>query len=100
MTAYMGSVGDDEYSAKMREVMEKDGVKALYMVDSTPTGTCAVCITGNNRSLVANLSAASNFKETHVQLPENMSVVEQAKVIYSAGFFITSSPSSMKIAWE
>merc|ERR1719446_1218289 len=101
MTAYMGCVGDDEYSAKMREVMEKDGVKALYMVDkATPTGTCAVCITGNNRSLVANLSAANNFKESHVQLPENMSVVEQAKVIYSAGFFATVSPPSMKIAWE
>merc|ERR1712157_124910 len=93
--------GDDEYSAKMREVMEKDGVKALYMVDkSTPTGTCAVCITGNNRSLVANLSAANNFKESHVQVPENMAVVEKAKVIYSAGFFATVSPPSMKIAWE
>merc|ERR1711988_1638742 len=72
-----------------------------YMVDEkTPTGTCAVCITGNNRSLVANLSAANNFKESHVQLPENKAVVEQAKVIYSAGFFATVSPPSMKIAWE
>merc|ERR1712176_720007 len=100
-TAYMGCVGEDQYSAKMREVMEKDGVKALYMVDkSTPTGTCAVCITGNDRSLVANLSAANNFKETHVQVPENLAVVEKAKVIYSAGFFATVSPPSMKIAWE
>merc|ERR1712159_574867 len=81
--------------------MNKDGVNALYMVDkATPTGTCAVCITGNNRSLVANLSAANNFKESHVQLPENMSVVEKAKIIYSAGFFATVSPQSMKIAWE
>merc|ERR1712159_315532 len=81
--------------------MNKDGVNALYMVDkATPTGTCAVCITGNNRSLVANLSAANNFKETHVQIPENMAVVEKAKVIYSAGFFATVSPPSMKIAWE
>jgi len=84
-----------------REVMEKDGVKALYMVDkATPTGTCAVLITGNDRSLVANLSAANNFKETHVQVPENLAVVEKAKVIYSAGFFATVSPPSMKIAWE
>merc|ERR1712232_1198010 len=63
-------------------------------------GTCAVCITGNNRSLVANLSAANNFKETHVQKPENMAVVEKAKIIYSAGFFATVSPPSMKIAYE
>jgi len=100
-TAYMGCVGDDVYSKKMKEVMDKEGVKALYMVDAaTPTGTCAVCITGNNRSLVANLSAANNFKETHVQKPENMAVVEGAKIIYSAGFFATVSPPSMKIAWE
>merc|ERR1719446_872421 len=99
MTAYMGCVGDDEYAGKMREVMDKDGVKALYMVDkATPTGTCAVCITGNNRSLVANLSAANNFKHSHVQLPENMAVVEKAQVIYSAGFFATVSPAAMKIA--
>jgi len=100
-TAYMGCVGDDVYSKKMKEVMDKEGVKALYMVDAaTPTGTCAVCITGVNRSLVANLSAANNFKETHVQKPDNMAVVEAAKIIYSAGFFATVSPPSMKIAWE
>lgn len=100
-TAYMGCVGDDVYSKKMNEQMTKDGVKALYMVDAaTPTGTCAVCITGNNRSLVANLSAANNFKESHVQKPENMAVVQGAKIIYSAGFFITVSPPSMKIAYE
>merc|ERR1719440_1449607 len=81
--------------------MQKDGVAALYMKDSaTATGTCAVCITGNNRSLVANLSAPNNFKETHVQKPENMAVVEKAKIIYSAGFFATVSPPSMKIAYE
>jgi hypothetical protein len=34
-----------------------------YMVDpATPTGTCAVCIVGGERSLVANLAAANNFK--------------------------------------
>lgn len=33
------------------------------MVDkATPTGTCAVCIVGGERSLVANLAAANNFK--------------------------------------
>jgi hypothetical protein len=33
------------------------------MVDeSTPTGTCAACILGGERSLVANLAAANNYK--------------------------------------
>lgn len=38
-------------------------VQVKYMVDSsTATGTCAVCIVGGERSLVANLAAANNFK--------------------------------------
>ena len=38
-------------------------LQAHYMVDeSTPTGTCAACIVGGERSLVANLAAANNYK--------------------------------------
>ncbi len=38
-------------------------VQAHYMVDeATPTGTCAACILGGERSLVANLAAANNYK--------------------------------------
>lgn len=32
------------------------------MDDSAPTGTCGVCILGGERSLVANLGAANNYK--------------------------------------
>merc|ERR1719261_1262038 len=98
-TAYMGCVGEDEYSQKMRDACKTDGVNALYMVDkSVPTGTCAVCITGNDRSLVANLSAANNYKASHCQEPSNWSVVSGAKIIYSAGFFATVSPEAIKLA--
>ena len=38
-------------------------MQVRYSVDpSTPTGTCAVCIVGGERSLVANLAAANNYK--------------------------------------
>jgi len=100
-TAYMGCVGEDEYSKKMNEVMKADGVNALYMVDkSVPTGTCAVCITGNDRSLVANLSAANNYKASHCQEAANWKVVSGAKIIYSAGFFTTVSTEAIKLASE
>lgn len=40
-----------------------------YQIDaSTPTGTCAVCVTGIERSLVANLAAANNFKVRQMAL--------------------------------
>jgi len=98
-TAYMGCVGEDEYSKKMRDACKADGVDALYMVDKTvPTGTCAVCITNNDRSLVANLSAANNYKASHCQETANWSVVSGAKIIYSAGFFATVSPEAIKLA--
>jgi len=99
MTAYMGCVGDDEYSKKMRAACAEDGVNALYMVDkAVPTGTCAVCITGNDRSLVANLSAANKYRESHLQESANWQVLQKAKVIYSAGFFATVSPKSIELA--
>merc|ERR1711988_1816294 len=100
-TAYMGCVGDDDYSKKMRDACKEDGVNALYMVDkSVPTGTCAVCITGNDRSLVANLSAANNYKASHCQEAANWKVVQGAKIIYSAGFFATVSQEAIKLASE
>lgn len=62
-TAFLGCVGDDEYAAKMRSVCASDGVNVQYMVDSaSPTGTCAVCVVDGDRSLVANLAAANNYK--------------------------------------
>jgi adenosine kinase len=98
-TAYMGCVGQDEFAEKMKASCEKDGVKTCYMVDAnTPTCSCAVLIEGIERSLCTNLMAANNFKVDHVQKPENLKIVKEAKLIYSAGFFITVSTDSMKLA--
>jgi adenosine kinase len=95
-TTYMGSVGADKYADELRRVAAADGVQVRYHVDeSAPTGTCAACIVGGERSLVANLAAANNYKVDHLKQPENWAVVEQARVMYSAGFFITVSPESM-----
>lgn len=95
-TTYFGCVGQDHYAEELKKVAAKDGVAAHYMVDeATPTGTCAACIVGGERSLVANLAAANNYKVDHLQQAENMACLEKARVIYSAGFFITVSPESM-----
>eukprot|EP00427_Karlodinium_veneficum_P051449 CAMPEP_0169364802 /NCGR_PEP_ID=MMETSP1017-20121227/32204_1 /TAXON_ID=342587 /ORGANISM="Karlodinium micrum, Strain CCMP2283" /LENGTH=448 /DNA_ID=CAMNT_0009462549 /DNA_START=60 /DNA_END=1407 /DNA_ORIENTATION=+ len=58
----------------------------------------AVLIEGIERSLCTNLMAANNFKVDHVQKPENLKLVQEAKIIYSAGFFITVSTDSMRLA--
>merc|ERR1719230_528306 len=98
-TAYMGCVGADENAAVMKAECEKAGVQALYMTDSTtPTGTCACCILGKERSLCTNLHAANNYKQTHLQEAANWAIASGAKIIYSAGFFITVSPESIGLA--
>lgn len=95
-TSYMGCIGNDEFGKRMTETAKKDGVNVNYLVDpATPTGTCAVCVTGIERSLVANLAAANNFKDEFVK--QNFSLVEKARVIYCTGFFITVSPASIEI---
>lgn len=50
-------------------------------------------------SLVANLSAANNFKTDHLEKPDNWKLVEAARVYYVSGFFLTVSPASiLKVA--
>ena len=95
-TAYMGCVGKDAFADEMKKVCVADGVNANYMVDeSTPTGTCGVLVNGGERSLVAALNAANNYKMEHLEKPENWKLVEDARFYYSAGFFLTVSPDSM-----
>jgi adenosine kinase len=100
-TAYMGCIGADDFGKKLEDACKADGVMAKYMVDkSTPTGKCAVTILDKERSLTTELSAANNYKASHLQEPAQMAILESAKVVYSAGFFITVSPESMDIASE
>lgn len=96
-TSYMGCIGYDDFGQRMQKTAEQDGVNVHYLVDKdTSTGTCAVCVSkSGERSLVANLAAANNYKAEHLREPENWELVKQARVFYSAGFFITVSPESI-----
>lgn len=95
-TSYFGAVGADDYAAKMVTAINQDGVNVQYQTSTdTPTGTCAVLITGKHRSLVANLAAANTYKIDHLNEDAQWSVVEKASLYYIAGFFLTVSPDSM-----
>lgn len=95
-SSYFGAIGDDEFGKKMTRCCEEDNVNVRYFINSeVSTGTCAVVITGNNRSLVANLSAANTYKVDHLLEAKQWAIVEKAQVFYSAGFFLTVSPDSM-----
>lgn len=100
VATFVGCVGKDETANIMSEKSKEVGLNSVYQVDEkTPTGKCAVLITGNERSLVAYLAAANNFTEAHFDDAANWSLVEKAQVFYVTGFFFSVSPSSiMKLA--
>ncbi|XP_054804238.1 adenosine kinase 2-like [Prosopis cineraria] len=100
-TSYMGAIGKDKFGEEMKKNSKQAGVNVHYYEDETaPTGTCAVCVIGGERSLVANLSAANCYKSDHLKKPENWALVEKAKYIYIAGFFLTVSPESIQLVAE
>jgi len=93
--AYFGCVGDDDYSKTLEKCAGEAGVNVKYQRSEHPTGRCAVLITGHDRSLVTKLDAANHFTPAHLDNADNWKVVEQAQVVYSAGFFLTVSVDSM-----
>merc|ERR1712183_97218 len=94
-SAYFGCVGQDKYSETLESCAREAGVNVRYQRSSHPTGRCAVLITGQDRSLVTKLDAANHFTVAHLEEPDNWKVVEAAKAVYSAGFFLTVSVDSM-----
>ncbi|XP_057681430.1 adenosine kinase-like isoform X1 [Corythoichthys intestinalis] len=97
VATFFGCIGTDRFGEILKKKAEEAHVDARYYEQSEePTGTCAACITGDNRSLVANLAAAQCYKkEQHLDLDSNWELVTKAKVYYIAGFFLTVSPESM-----
>jgi len=94
-TTFIGCVGNDEYAKVLEKSATEDGVYVPYMHVEEPTGTCACLITDDNRSLVANLSAAEKYKISHLLKPENWKLVEEAQYYYIGAFFFTHSHDSI-----
>ncbi len=97
-TVYIGCVGKDENGRILREAAEGDGLVVEYMEDDgLPSGVCAVLSTdgGKNRSLVANLGAANNYRVEHLLQAALQEHVQRANLIYITGFFLTVSPDTI-----
>lgn len=83
VATFMGCVGKDKYSKILEEKARSSGLNVKYQYnDTTPTGTCAVLITGKSRSLCANLAAANCFSISHIHEPENQCLLESAQYYY------------------
>ncbi|BFF89886.1 adenosine kinase 2 [Drosophila madeirensis] len=94
--AFFGAVGKDKFAERIAKRAKADGVETHYQVkEEMPTGTCAVIVSGQNRSLVANLGAAALFTEDWMDEEENCCVVDRASYFYITGFFLAVSPDTV-----
>ncbi|EDV41974.2 uncharacterized protein Dana_GF17233 [Drosophila ananassae] len=91
---FTGAVGKDKLGDRIAKRAKADGLCTLYQLkEELPTGSCAVLISGANRSLVANLGAASLFTDDWMEEEENVCAVERAQYFYFTGFFLAVCPS-------
>lgn len=99
-TTFMGCIGKDKFGRVLEDKATEAGVKVCYQIhEKEPTGTCAVAITGSDRSLCANLAAANFFSRDHLDKAENNAYIEKAKYFYISGFPLTVCPPAiMKVA--
>lgn len=97
-TAYLGCVGKDDLAQQLRAANEREGLHSAYQVnESTPTGCCAVLITGHSRSLVTRLGAAEKFTPDHLATADVQKLLDNAKYFYVGGFFLTHGVESTLI---
>eukprot|EP00744_Colponema_vietnamica_P002036 GILI01003279.1.p1 GENE.GILI01003279.1~~GILI01003279.1.p1 ORF type:complete len:664 (+),score=233.44 GILI01003279.1:55-2046(+) len=90
LVSYTGCVADDKYGAILKNSAEKEGVVMnVEYTTKAPTGSCAVCITGKERSLVANLAAANCLTGAHLETAEVQKALKESKLFYLTGFTLT-----------
>ncbi|RKP24220.1 putative adenosine kinase [Syncephalis pseudoplumigaleata] len=95
-TVYVGCVGKDKFAESLQAAATKDGLAVEYLVDAdTPTGRCALLITGQDRSLVTDLQAANKYQVSHLDEPRVKAAMEKARYFYVEGFFLTVSLESI-----
>lgn len=88
--SYVGCVAKDKYGDLLHDAAEKDGVHMeLEYTTKAATGTCAVCISGKERSLVANLAAANCLSAEHMKSAGVLQSLKDAKLFYLTGFTLT-----------
>lgn len=97
-TAYLGAVGKDDLAEQLRAANDREDLQSIYqVVDDAPTGSCAVVITGHNRSLCTQLGAAEKFDKAHLDTPDAKAALDAAQFYYIGGFFLTHGVESALI---
>jgi len=103
-TAFIGAIGEDAFGAQLEKAAKADGVDVQYFKQSAvETGTCAVLVNSGDRALIANLAAANVYEKAHFDSAPIQALVKATKIVYCAGFPLTTSagpPTIMAIGKE
>ncbi|GFO44681.1 adenosine kinase [Plakobranchus ocellatus] len=95
-TTFLGSAADDMYKHILEDSAHGVGVNVQYQIyPGEHTGVCAAIITGENRSLITELGAASKFCPSFLHKPDIWALVEAAQFYYVGGFLLTVSPEAV-----
>jgi len=90
-TAFIGCIGEDKFGEQLESAAKGDGVNVQYFKQSAvETGTCAVLVTGGERSLIANLAAANCYDKAHFDSPAIQGLLGATQIVYCAGFPLTT----------
>eukprot|EP00756_Hemistasia_phaeocysticola_P015972 Hpha_TRINITY_DN15447_c0_g3::TRINITY_DN15447_c0_g3_i1::g.175377::m.175377/K00856/E2.7.1.20, ADK; adenosine kinase len=96
-TVFIGTTGTDAFGEKLHDTTQSEGVAMPRCeLPEQPTGTCAVLLTGRNRSLVANLGAGAVFDRKWLR--RNLALrapCESAGIYYVTGFFLRTCPEAV-----
>lgn len=110
-TVMIGAVGDDEFEGILRHALEAESVDHIFFKKQQPTGTCAVLVVEGERSLLANLGAATKLTGADVFGNEagdageawdksNNAVIralDNCRAVYMEGFFMNLAESSTSV---
>ncbi|CCW61702.1 unnamed protein product [Phytomonas sp. EM1] len=87
---YVGCIAEDRHGSILKEAAEKEGLNMILdYTTKAPTGICAACIVGMERSLVANLGAANHLSPEHIESDAVSKALEDSKLFYLTGFTLT-----------
>ncbi|KAF7993608.1 hypothetical protein HCN44_010203 [Aphidius gifuensis] len=90
VTIYCGGLGEDSRGSTLEKMVKAAGVQTRYAVHpNLPTGVCLSLSNGASRSLIANLGAAGVY--TLADLKKSNLPIDDIKIIYIEGFFLTHS---------
>ena len=94
---FIGRIGTDEYSDLLEQAMELDHVYSLCEkstispsnsnpIDDLPTGTSAVLVYKDNRSLITYLGISRHLSLAYIQSSRMQQYIQSCPYMYSCGF--------------